>query len=37
MAKTANKLSDTARAMLTLASIRPDHLVRPPTLPSAAR
>ncbi len=37
MAKSPNKLSDTARAMLTLASTRPDRLVRPPTLPAAAR
>jgi len=37
MAKTPLKLSDTARAMLTLASSRPDRLVRLPTLPAAAR
>ena len=37
MAKSPNKLSDTARAMLTLASTREDRLVRPPTLPTAAR
>ena len=37
MAKTPNKLSDTARAMLTLAATREDRLVRPPTLPAAAR
>jgi hypothetical protein len=36
MAKSPNKLSDTARAMLTLASTRPDRLVRPPQLPTAA-
>jgi len=30
------KLSDTARAMLTLAATRGDHLVRPPILPAAA-
>ena len=36
MAKTPNKLSDTARAMLTLAATREDRLVRPPTLPAAA-
>jgi len=36
MAKAPNKLSDTARAMLTLASTRPDRLVRPPRLPTAA-
>ena len=30
------KLSDTARAMLTLASTRRDRLVRPPQLPAAA-
>ncbi len=36
MAKTPNKLSDTARALLTLAATREDWLVRPPTLPTAA-
>ncbi len=36
MAKTPNKLSDTARAMLTLAATREDRLVRPPHLPTAA-
>ena len=30
------KLSDTARAMLTLAATRPDHLIQPPGLPVAA-
>lgn len=30
------KLSDTARAMLTLAATREDRLVPPPTLPIAA-
>jgi hypothetical protein len=30
------KLSETARAVLTLASSRTDHLVRPPKLPAAA-
>jgi hypothetical protein len=29
-------LSETARAVLTLASTRTDHLVRPPKLPAAA-
>ena len=37
MAKAPNKLSDTARAILTLAATREDRLVRPPTLPAAAR
>ncbi len=37
MAKAPNKLSDTARGMLTLAATREDRLVRPPTLPAAAR
>jgi hypothetical protein len=36
MAQTPTKLSDTARAMLTLAATREDHLVRPPQLPPAA-
>ena len=36
MAKAPNKLSDTARAMLTLAATRDDRLVRPPQLPVAA-
>ncbi len=36
MAKTTTKISDTARAMLTLAATRPDRLVRPPQLPTAA-
>ena len=30
------KLSDTARALLTLAATRDDHLIRPPQLPLAA-
>ena len=30
------KLSDTARALLTLAATRDDHLIRPPQLPTAA-
>ncbi len=30
------KISDTARAMLTLAAARPDRLIRPPRLPAAA-
>ena len=37
MVNAPNKLSDTARAMLTLAATREDRLVRPPTLPAAAR
>ncbi|MGE0417714.1 MAG: DUF3489 domain-containing protein [Acetobacteraceae bacterium] len=37
MAKATSKLSDTARAMLTRAATREDRLVRPPTLPAAAR
>jgi hypothetical protein len=37
MAKAPSKISDTARAMLTLAATREDRLVRPPTLPAAAR
>ncbi len=36
MANPTRKFSDTARAMLTLASTRPDRLVRPPQLPTAA-
>jgi len=36
MTKTPLKISDTARAMLTLASTRADRLVRPPQLPTAA-
>jgi hypothetical protein len=36
MTSTSIKLSDTARAMLTLAATRPDRLVRPPQLPTAA-
>jgi hypothetical protein len=30
------KLSETARAVLTFAATRTDHLVRPPKLPAAA-
>ena len=30
------KLSETARALLTAASARDDHLIRPPQLPAAA-
>jgi hypothetical protein len=37
MTKTPLKISDTGRAMLTLAITREDRLVRPPTLPAAAR
>ena len=37
MTQTPIKLSDTARALLTLAADRQDHLVRPPALPAAAR
>ena len=36
MAKAPSKLSDTTRAMLTLAATRLDRLVRPPQLPAAA-
>ena len=36
MAKATTKISDTARAMLTLAATTPDRLVRPPQLPVAA-
>jgi len=36
MAKAPNKISDTGRAMLTLAITREDRLVRPPRLPTAA-
>jgi hypothetical protein len=36
MADTSKKLSDTARAVLTLAATRTDHLVRLPLLPVAA-
>ncbi len=36
MAKAPSKISDTARAMLTLAATREDRLVRPPQLPTAA-
>jgi hypothetical protein len=37
MTQTTIKLSDTARAVLEHAATREDHLVRPPTLPAAAR
>jgi hypothetical protein len=37
MTQTATKLSDTARAVLEHAATREDHLVRPPSLPAAAR
>jgi hypothetical protein len=37
MTQTTIKLSDTARAMLERAATREDHLVRPPSLPAAAR
>jgi hypothetical protein len=36
MADKPNKLSDTARAVLTPATTRDDHLIRPPHLPIAA-
>jgi hypothetical protein len=36
MADKPNKLSDTARAVLTLATTRDDHLIRPPHLSIAA-
>lgn len=36
MIDTPRKLSDTARAVLTFAATRTDHLVRPPQLPAAA-
>jgi hypothetical protein len=37
MVNPAMKISDTARAMLTLEAKHPDRLVRPPRLPAAAR
>ncbi len=37
MTQTTIKLSDTARAVLEHATTREDHLVRPPSLPAAAR
>ncbi len=37
MTQTTIKLSDTARAVLEHAGSREDHLVRPPSLPAAAR
>jgi hypothetical protein len=36
MADKPKKLSVTARALLTLAATRGDHLIRPPQLPIAA-
>jgi biotin operon repressor len=36
MADKPKKLSDTARALLTVAAMRGDHLIRPPKLPIAA-
>jgi hypothetical protein len=36
MADTPKKLSDTSRAVLTLAATRDDHLAQPPKLPIAA-
>jgi hypothetical protein len=36
MADKPKKLSDTARALLTVAATRGDHLIRPPKLPVAA-
>ncbi len=36
MADKPKKLSDTARALLTVAATRGDHLIRPPKLPIAA-
>ena len=36
MADKPKKLSDTARALLTVAASRGDHLIRPPKLPIAA-
>ena len=36
MSDKPKKLSDTARALLTLAATRDDHLIRPPNLPTAA-
>ena len=36
MADKSKKLSDTARALLTLAATRGDHLIQPPRLPIAA-
>jgi hypothetical protein len=35
MADTSKKLSTSARAVLTLAATRDDHLARPPQLPKA--
>ena len=37
MTKTPLKISDTGRAILTLAATREDRMVRPPTLSAAAR
>jgi hypothetical protein len=36
MADKPKKLSDTARALLTVAATRGDHLIRPPKLPIVA-
>jgi hypothetical protein len=36
MTDTPKKLSETARALLTAAAVRNDHLIRPPQLPIAA-
>ena len=36
MTEKPKKLSDTARALLTAAAVRDDHLIRPPQLPAAA-
>jgi hypothetical protein len=36
MADKPKKLSDTARALLSVAATRGDHLIRPPKLPIAA-
>jgi hypothetical protein len=36
MTEKPKKLSDTARALLTAAAARDDHLIRPPELPAAA-
>jgi hypothetical protein len=37
MADKPNKLSDTARAVLALATTRDDHLIRPPHLTDRGR
>ena len=36
MTEKPKKLSETARALLTAAALRDDHLIRPPQLPAAA-